>query len=118
MQIETAKRLHDALSAAIRIQEIAAIQEPETHESQGIRQLAIERLLATVGEALNRAIQADSSLQTSIPDAPRIIGMRNRIIHGYDDIRDDVIWDTARDHIPELIHQLTNLFEQHPPPGA
>lgn len=116
MRIETAKRLHDALTAATKIQEIVALLEPEIHESLEIRQLAIERLLAIIGEALNRAIQSDKSLNKSIPDAPIIIGMRNRIIHGYDVIRDDVIWDAARNDIPKLIQQLTTLLELNPPP--
>lgn len=116
MQTETVKRLHDALSAAQQIQEVASVHEAETREIQQLRLLAIERLLAIVGEALNRAIQSDSSLKALLSEAPLIIGMRNRIIHGYDSIRSDIIWDTTRHDIPRLVEQLTNLLADESPP--
>ena len=28
--------------------------------------------------------------------------MRNRIIHGYDTVDDDIVWDAVQNHIPAL----------------
>ena len=36
-------------------------------------------------------------------------GMRNRIAHGYFDINLDVVWDTVRTALPELLKQLREL---------
>ena len=32
----------------------------------------------------------------------QIVGMRNRIVHGYDTINLEIVWNTANESIPEL----------------
>lgn len=118
MQPETAKRLRDALDAAIETRDVASTPGIRSPDLLRMQQLAIERLLAIVGEALNHAMQPDDSLERSIPDARKIIGMRNRIIHGYDQVQDEIIWDSARNHIPNLIDQLQTLIDTAPDPDA
>jgi uncharacterized protein with HEPN domain len=39
-----------------------------------------------------------------------IIGMRHQLVHGYDRIDFDVVWDTATEDIPHLITTLSNLL--------
>ena len=34
----------------------------------------------------------------------KIIGMRNVLIHGYDIVRSDVLWDTVKESVPTLLH--------------
>jgi len=36
-------------------------------------------------------------------------GMRNRIAHGYFDINLNVVWDTVRTALPELLKQLPGV---------
>lgn len=50
------------------------------------------------------------------PEIPwaRLKGMRNRMIHGYDDIDMDIVWDRIEQHIPRLISQIERLV----PPEA
>ena len=47
------------------------------------------------------------------PDTPwrAIIGMRNRLAHGYLHISDSVIWSTIQDAIPGLLPRLRNLLD-------
>ncbi|MFC1529060.1 DUF86 domain-containing protein [Candidatus Latescibacterota bacterium] len=45
-------------------------------------------------------------------DWRRIVGMRNRLVHGYFDINLDIVWDTVNIHIPELIQHLENIIEE------
>ena len=118
MQLETAKRLRDALDAAHEIGTIVELSQDQHVDSQRVHQLAIERLLATVGEALNRAKQSHEPLEEMIPNLRLIIGMRNRIVHGYDEIQDEIIWDAARNHIPELIRVLQKLLDTVPEPDV
>jgi len=40
------------------------------------------------------------------PDMGKIIGMRNRIIHGYDSVDDAIVWDAVKNHIPALYNWL------------
>jgi uncharacterized protein with HEPN domain len=118
MQIETAKRLRDALNAAHEIGIIVDLSQSQHLDSRRIHQLAIEPLLAIIGEALNRANQTHGSLDEMIPNLRLIIGMRNRIVHGYDEIQDEIIWDSARSHIPELIGHLQKVLDTVPEPDV
>jgi uncharacterized protein with HEPN domain len=49
----------------------------------GIVRAAIERHLITVGEALNRAEGLDPDLSSKVSHLRAIIGLRNRLVHGY-----------------------------------
>jgi uncharacterized protein with HEPN domain len=40
-----------------------------------------------------------------------MIGMRNRLIHGYDSVDLDILWETVRDHLPPLVEQLDALLD-------
>lgn len=76
--------------------------------------LASERLLEIVGEALTVALRTDPSLDTALPDVRRAIALRNRIIRGYHDISDALIWDTIKTNIPQLANDLETLLEDAP----
>ena len=40
----------------------------------------------------------------------QIIGMRNRIVHGYDTINFEIVWNTAMDSIPELMDYCNQII--------
>ncbi|MBI3852538.1 MAG: DUF86 domain-containing protein [Verrucomicrobia bacterium] len=67
---------------------------------------AVERQFEIIGEALGKAGAADSSLAERIPELPRIVGLRHRLIHGYDTVDDEIIWDIVQSKIPPLAQQL------------
>ena len=41
----------------------------------------------------------------------QIIGMRNRIVHGYDTINLEIVWNTANESIPELIEYCKEILK-------
>jgi uncharacterized protein with HEPN domain len=61
---------------------------------------AIERNLEIIGEAVGRILKKDEGFY--LENAGKIIGTRNRIIHGYDKISDDLIWSIVINHLPKL----------------
>ena len=69
---------------------------------------SVIRRIEIMGEASGRLSPA---FRNSHPDIPwvRIRGMRNRMIHAYDDIDMAIVWDTAEREIPHLIPQLERL---------
>lgn len=71
---------------------------------------AVERNLEIIGEAVNRILKADSSLQ--IKNAKNIIGTRNRIIHSYDNISDEVIWTIVTRELPDLLEEVNILIDR------
>jgi len=70
--------------------------------------LALTRLVEIVGEAANRVSQATQQASSHIP-WPQITGMRNRLVHGYDVIDFDLLWDTVTHDVPPLITALAAI---------
>ncbi len=71
---------------------------------------AIERDLEIIGEAANRIFKKDRDFK--LDNVEKIIGTRNRIIHGYDKISDDLIWSIVINHLPKLKNEVTRLLDE------
>lgn len=67
--------------------------------------LAIIKELEIIGEAAAKVTAEARAAYPAIPWAD-IIGMRNRLIHGYFDIDLDLIWNTVNDDLDPLLEQL------------
>lgn len=65
---------------------------------------AIERNLEIIGEAVNRILKQDSSFY--LKHSKQIIGTRNRIIHSYDSVSDEMIWSIVNNHLPRLRKEI------------
>ena len=72
--------------------------------------LALARLIELIGEAATRIPAEERARMSGIP-WPKLIGMRNRLIHGYDFIDQDVIWETTTEDIPVLIKVLETILK-------
>jgi uncharacterized protein with HEPN domain len=71
---------------------------------------AIERDLAIIGEAVNRILNVNPEIK--IENAKNIIGLRNQIIHAYDNISDENIWAILINHLPKLKRDISNLLNE------
>ena len=71
---------------------------------------AVERKLGIIGEAFARLEEADPALTEQFPELRKIIGMRNRIIHGYDNVDEELIWDVVQNKLPALQQQVEMLL--------
>ncbi|MEM8893684.1 MAG: DUF86 domain-containing protein [Bacteroidota bacterium] len=71
---------------------------------------AVERNLEIIGEAMNRILTKAPSLQNKISSAKSIIGLRNQIIHAYDNISDENIWSILTAHLPVLKKEVKLLI--------
>jgi uncharacterized protein with HEPN domain len=71
---------------------------------------AIERNIEIIGEAVNRIYKRDNNFQLDNTD--KIIGTRNRIIHGYDKISDDLVWSIVINHLPKLKAEVSDLLNK------
>lgn len=67
--------------------------------------LALVRLLEIIGEAANRVAEEDRARMTDIP-WPQIVSLRNRLIHGYDEVDFDILWQIVTRDLPHLIEAL------------
>jgi uncharacterized protein with HEPN domain len=71
---------------------------------------AIERNLEIIGEAVNRILKKDKNFK--LDNAEKIVGTRNRTIHGYDNISDDLIWSIVINHLPKLKEEVAGLLDE------
>ncbi|MFN4854162.1 MAG: DUF86 domain-containing protein [Bacteroidota bacterium] len=72
---------------------------------------AVERNLEIIGEAVNRIITRDSSYNETISNAKSIVGLRNQVIHAYDNISDENIWSILINHLPKLKVEVEFLIK-------
>lgn len=86
-------------------------REFKQYKQNVILKRAIERDLEIIGEAVNRILKCDPDFQ--IENSKRIIGLRNYIIHAYDNISDENIWAIIIKHIPALKVEIDNIIEEN-----
>jgi uncharacterized protein with HEPN domain len=79
-------------------------------------QQAVIMSLVIIGEAATKIMDGYSGFTESHSSVPwrSMRGMRNRIAHGYFDINLDVVWDTVKTALPELLPQLALLQVDSP----
>ena len=69
---------------------------------------SVIRRLEVIGEAAGRVSLQFQAQHATVPWR-EMIGMRNRMIHRYDDIDLDIVWNTARESIPRLLEMIGPL---------
>jgi uncharacterized protein with HEPN domain len=70
--------------------------------------LALVRLLEILGEAANRVPPEERALHPRIP-WPQLSGLRNRLIHEYDNVDFDILWQILTQDLPPLAQELERL---------
>lgn len=58
---------------------------------------------------MNRILKLEPDIP--ITHAKAIVGTRNRIIHAYDAISDDIIWSIVVNHLAQLKTEIKSLME-------
>jgi uncharacterized protein with HEPN domain len=102
--------LQDMLDWALEAQEQVRGETRISFESDRRLQLALMKILETIGEAASKVTSEFRMDNPQIPWA-KIIGMRNRLIHAYREVVLYVIWDTALVDIPILVAELKRILE-------
>lgn len=110
MRPDTIDRVGHMLDAAREASAFVANRERDAIRGDRMLALALVKLLEIIGEAAS-AIPIE--FRTAHPTIPwrAIIGMRNRLIHGYFDIDTDIVWDTVTRNLPPLIPALERVLE-------
>jgi uncharacterized protein with HEPN domain len=55
-------------------------------------------------------LDEDLTFNLALTRLIEIIGMRNRLIHGYDEVDFDFLWKVVRNDLPSLIKQLNRIM--------
>jgi uncharacterized protein with HEPN domain len=80
----------------------------DDYSSDEKTQSAVERQLGIIGEAANKI---DESISSDLSSIPKIIGLRNRLVHAYDQIDETIIWAIINNHLPELKKEVRFLLK-------
>lgn len=112
MHERTAKRLHDALSAAQYIQEFIDGRTFQDFPEDVYFRSAVERQFEILSESLNAASSRQPQLNERFPELHAIVGLRNRIAHSYDELDEKTIWDAATSELPTLVPRLEVALDE------
>lgn len=111
MDEKTIKSLKDILNSISNIELFCATRpkEYQTFCEDICFRSAVQWEIAIIGEAMNRILKTTPDIP--ITSARRIVNTRNYLIHGYDSLREDLIWAIVIIHLPILKTEVTNLLE-------
>jgi len=102
--------LRDMLVHARLAIEVSTDRSRTDLDSDVVFRSAVERLVQVVGEAASRINPMRRGLISGVPWED-IIGMRNRLVHGYAEIDRDVIWATLSRDLPDLIDRIATHLD-------
>jgi len=102
--------LYDILNAIMEIESFFndTPKEFSKYQNDLRTKRAVERNIEIIGEALSRILKRDETIVIS--NSRKIVDTRNRIIHGYDSVSDDVIWGIVIRHLPILQTEIQILL--------
>lgn len=105
--------LHDMLEHATEAMQITQGKTRGDITDNRLLNLALARLLEIIGEAAGRVSQSTREKVPQIPWAA-IVAMRNRLIHGYDQVDCDILWDVVQNDLPPLVNELRKILQDYP----
>jgi uncharacterized protein with HEPN domain len=102
--------LYDIMNAIVEIESFfdESTKEFIIYQNDLRTKRAVERNVEIIGEALSRILKRDETIV--ITNSRKIVDTRNRIIHGYDSVSDDVIWGVVTRHLPILQREIQALL--------
>lgn len=110
MQLEVKKYLFDIQESILSIEKyLGETRDFKRYLADKMLRRAVEREFEIIGEAMNRIEKLDSTI--NITSKVQIISMRNRVIHGYDKIDNEIIWGTIIRHLPKLKEEIVVLLQ-------
>jgi len=102
-------RLRHMLAAAKEAMEFAAGKTRMDLEKDRLHMLAIIKSIEMIGEAASKVTETFKTEKSNIPWND-IINMRNRLIHAYFDVNLDIVWQTVKTDLPDLIKALEEII--------
>ena len=110
MTDKTPKLLVDALGAIDLAREFVAGIALIDYSADKMRRSAVERQLEILGEACSRLAKLEPALMGSVVNLKLAIDLRNRIIHGYDSVDDEIVYFTVTEDLDALRDGLSQLL--------
>lgn len=104
----------DILLAAKAVREFVAGMSQEQFLVDFKTQCAVLQQIIVLGEAAKRLSAEFRARHDQIPWSS-IAGLRDRCVHGYDQVDLEIIWQVTQEHAPKLAHYLDGVLPKPPP---
>jgi len=101
----------DVRSAADKIASFVRGKTVDEFVRDDLLNSAVERQLEIIGEALNQLTKAAPDMAGRIEDLPKIVGLRNILIHGYAIVKRELLWRAVQENLPQLRTTVDRLLE-------
>jgi uncharacterized protein with HEPN domain len=111
-QLDIRKYLFDINEACELLIQFTAGKTFSDYSTDPMLRSAVERQFEIIGEALAQVLRLDPSLRSRISNTGRIIAFRNRLIHGYSSVADDIVWGILEANLPSLRKEVATLMRE------
>lgn len=112
MRLELKKHLEDIRQAGDLALLFLEGKTFADYQADSLLRAGVERQFEIIGEAVNRLGRADADLAARISEHQRIIAFRNILIHAYDVVEPQVVWDIVQVNLPRLLDEVRALLAQ------
>lgn len=89
--------------------DIVSSKNRSEYDADIVLRLALTHLVQVIGEAAQRV---SIEFQNDHPEIPwrEITGMRNRIVHDYLNVDEDVVWQVIQGDLPVLVNIIQSVL--------
>ena len=108
--------LSDIVRSIDEINEFSAgltIEDFKQYLSNKMMRRAIERDLIIIGEAMHDIVKVDHTRVMRIKNSRRVIELRNDVVHSYDDLANEKIWNFIWKELPFLRKEVAHILDLH-----
>jgi uncharacterized protein with HEPN domain len=112
MPLDVRAYLHDIIQACDLLAEFTKDRDFATYVGDAMLRSAVERQFEIIGEALSQASGVDPSLRDRVTHADQIVGFRNRLIHGYAFVSDEMVWSILGRDLAVLREEVAGLLAE------
>ncbi|MGH9784438.1 MAG: HepT-like ribonuclease domain-containing protein [Terriglobia bacterium] len=110
--LEVRKYLFDIAQACNLLTQFTQGKTLRDYTAEPLLRSAVERQFEVIGEALSQALRIEPNLALRISDTQRIIAFRNRLIHGYASVSDELVWGVLEGSLPTLRREVKVLLDE------
>ena len=112
LSLEIRKYLFDIAQACDLLAQFTHGKTFTDYTADPLLRSAVERQFEVIGEALHQAIRLYPDLSNRIGNCRRIVAFRNRLIHGYAFVSNEVVWGVLETNLPDLSREVRSLLDQ------
>ena len=112
LPLEVRKYLFDIAQACDLLAQFTTGKTFTDYVADPLLRSAVERQFEVIGEALNQALRVHPDLSNRVSDCRRIVSLRNRLIHGYAFVSNEVVWGVLEANLPTLRREVQALLDE------